>query len=267
MLDNRIYTFLKLCETMNYRKTAEQLNMTQPAVTQHIHYLEGFYGVKLFDYTNKVLTKTESGIKLEEYSRSVVYNEKSFQKEIAKPLRQKISIGATKTIGDYEIDNLAFYCIENIAFQFNLIIDNTEHLLQQLDNFMLDFLIVEGYFDKNKYDFMLYKNTELVGICAKNHPFADKTVDINNIFSENIVLRETGSGTRKVFENFLAEHNYSYDNFASNSVISSFKLIEKVVEKGLGISFVYQSIAEKTRIFQHLNLKEAQYITSLILYS
>ena len=40
MIDYRIKTFLVLCDTMNYRKTAELLNMTQPAVTQHIHLLE-----------------------------------------------------------------------------------------------------------------------------------------------------------------------------------------------------------------------------------
>ena len=42
MLDYRIETFLTLCETMNYRITAERLNITQPAVTQHIHYLENY---------------------------------------------------------------------------------------------------------------------------------------------------------------------------------------------------------------------------------
>ena len=48
MIDTRIETFLTLCRVMNYRKTAELLNMTQPAVTQHIHFLEEQYGCKLF---------------------------------------------------------------------------------------------------------------------------------------------------------------------------------------------------------------------------
>ena len=48
MLDYRTETFLTLYEEMNYRRTAERLQMTQPGVTQHIHYLENYYGVKLF---------------------------------------------------------------------------------------------------------------------------------------------------------------------------------------------------------------------------
>lgn len=50
MLDYRTETFLTLYEEMNYRRTAERLQMTQPGVTQHIHYLENYYGVKLFVY-------------------------------------------------------------------------------------------------------------------------------------------------------------------------------------------------------------------------
>ena len=52
MLDYRIETFLKVCDTKNYRKAAESLNMTQPAVTQHIQYLEHLYQAKFFQYKN-----------------------------------------------------------------------------------------------------------------------------------------------------------------------------------------------------------------------
>ena len=60
MLDYRIDTFLTLCESMNYRKTAEILHISQPAVTQQIHYLENQYGQKLFQYENRHLVKTEA---------------------------------------------------------------------------------------------------------------------------------------------------------------------------------------------------------------
>ena len=62
MVDYRIETFLLLCELMNYRKTAEALRITQPAVTQQIHFLERQYGCKLFDYRNHQLTKTDAAV-------------------------------------------------------------------------------------------------------------------------------------------------------------------------------------------------------------
>ena len=55
MLDHRTDTFLCVCETMSYTRAARQLNMTQPAVSQHIKYLEELYGVQLFRYEKKQL--------------------------------------------------------------------------------------------------------------------------------------------------------------------------------------------------------------------
>ena len=61
MLDYKTTTFLVLCEQMNYRKTAEILHMTQPAVTQHIHALEEAYGCPLFQYDRRKLSMTPPG--------------------------------------------------------------------------------------------------------------------------------------------------------------------------------------------------------------
>lgn len=67
MLDFRIYTFLELCKTLSYTKTAENLHMTQPAVTQHIKFLEEFYKNKLFLYSGRTLSLTEYGKLLYRY--------------------------------------------------------------------------------------------------------------------------------------------------------------------------------------------------------
>ena len=55
MLDFRIETFLMVSETMNFTEAAKKLHITQPAVSQHIHFLEKEYGAKLFSYHNKRL--------------------------------------------------------------------------------------------------------------------------------------------------------------------------------------------------------------------
>ena len=59
MLDFRMDTFLAVCRHMNYTKAAQELNLTQPGVSQHIHWLEEQYGVKLFQYANKRLSLTQ----------------------------------------------------------------------------------------------------------------------------------------------------------------------------------------------------------------
>lgn len=71
MLDFRHKTFLTLCKVRNYTRTAEALCLTQPAVSQHIKFLETMYGGKLFLYKKKQLTLTERGERLYEFATTV----------------------------------------------------------------------------------------------------------------------------------------------------------------------------------------------------
>ena len=61
MQDFRMDTFLTVCKYMNYTKAAKELNLTQPAVSQHIHFLEQTYGVELFAHNGKRMELTRAG--------------------------------------------------------------------------------------------------------------------------------------------------------------------------------------------------------------
>lgn len=82
MIDNRIRTFLALCRNMNYRRTAEELNLTQPAVTQHIQYLESEYGCSLFSYDRRTLRLTKEGELLKNYAENVLYQERKMLEKL-----------------------------------------------------------------------------------------------------------------------------------------------------------------------------------------
>lgn len=258
MIDVRIYTFLKLCELMNYRKTAEALNMTQPAVTQHIKHLENLYNCKLFDYKSKMLSKTDAALMLEQHARSILYNDISFKSQINCVTRRKISIGATKTIGDFIINDLILSLLQDETVELNLIVDNTEKLFDRLNAFELDFLMIEGYFDKSQYDYKLIRDEELVGICSLDHRFAGRDIELAEVFSEHLILRESGSGTRAVMEHFLLEKNSSYGQMKKLSSISSFNLIQEAVENDIAISFVYDSIARKNRNLATFRIRDSK---------
>ena len=103
MLDYRIDTFLTLCESMNYRKTAEILHISQPAVTQQIHFLENQYGRRLFLYENRRLVKTEAAVVLEKYARAAKLQERDLLQKLEGSPIHTLRIGATKSIGDYII--------------------------------------------------------------------------------------------------------------------------------------------------------------------
>ena len=245
MLDYRILTFLKLCETMNYRITAEELNMTQPAVTQHIHYLEEEYKCKLFIYNRKKLEKTNQAILLEEYARSAYYNEIYLKRKIKSENKIKINIGATKTIGEFVIGEKIKKLVKNEKYDISLTIDNTENLIKLMELNKLDFILVEGIFNKDKYGYRLYKKDEFIGICSKSHKFNGKSIKFEELFEEDIIIREEGSGTRRIFEQFLSENSFSLEFFKKKITINNFNLIKELVSANCGISFVYNSVVNK----------------------
>ena len=79
-MDQRLETFLTVCATMNYRKAAEQLHLTQPAVTKQIQALEALYGVRLFTYDSRKLRKTPQGETLEIYAISQRYQDEELRR-------------------------------------------------------------------------------------------------------------------------------------------------------------------------------------------
>ncbi len=243
MIDYKITTFLMLCKTMNYRKTAENLNMTQPAVTNQIQQLESIYGCKLFSYKNRVLKKTKEGIKLENYAISADYNSKKIFEELSKKEKENIKIGATRTIGEYIINNQIASLILNNDIKLTYVIDNTNNLTQKLKNGELDYIFIEGFVNKNDFSSRIYKKESLVGICSLEHPFANRVVSFDEIFRNIIIVREKGSGTREALNRILTNNNNRLNSFQGELEINSFAAITHLVSKNIGISFVYESVA------------------------
>ena len=81
MLDFRVHTFLAVCRHMNYTKAAEELHITQPAVSQHIRYLETLYGVRLFVSEGKKVHLSPAGERLLQ-AATTLKNDEAYLKEL-----------------------------------------------------------------------------------------------------------------------------------------------------------------------------------------
>ena len=100
MLDFRLLTFMKLCELKSYTKTAENLHMTQPTVTQHVQYLERQYGVPLEEYHGKSVMLTPKGEQLYHFIMTMEADSERVKQILKEPTEEKrhIKFGATLTI-------------------------------------------------------------------------------------------------------------------------------------------------------------------------
>ena len=256
MLDYRVDTFLTLCKQMNYRKTAEILHISQPAVTQQIHFLENEYGQKLFEYENRRLVKTEAADILEKYARAAKLQEQNLRQKLENSPIHNLRIGATKTIGDYYLKEDIRRYLTSSDHALTLIVDNTERLLHLLEENELDFAVVEGFFDKTSFDSILLRREPFVGICRKDHPFAGREVTMEELLKETIIHREDGSGTRAILEQELSGYNESLQRFQRHICISSFNIILDLVKQGFGVSFVYNILADSDPALAKFSIRD-----------
>ncbi len=247
-MDRKLETFLTVCRTMNYRMAAEELNLTQPAVTKQIHALEDEYQAEFFHYDGRRLHKTEKGMILESYARSLFSNYEEMKLAMQGQERLHLRVGATKTIGDYVLLPSILSYLQEDGHELTLTVDNTEHLLHMLDENELDFALVEGTFDKKRYAHRLLREEPFVGVCAKGKKKPIRRME--DLFQETLILREKGSGTRRIFEKDLEEMGYEVDAFSRVVELSSFHLIRETVKAGLGITFLYASVVGEDPSFE-----------------
>lgn len=244
MQDFRTETFLDVCETLSYTRSAQRLNITQPAVSQHISHLENAYGAKLFTYRNRRLELTEAGTLVRNALAVMVHDERLVKDHIASlsGARRPIGIGVTMTVGEYVVAKpLARFLVQSMGLQARIVASGTEALLTQLHEGSLDCAFVEGFFNKSEYDYEVYCTERLVAVCAPSHRWAASPKRLEDLLGEHLLVREKGSGTRAVLEHALAARNLVLDGFARTTEVSSLNIIKTFVEQDYGIAFLYES--------------------------
>lgn len=251
MLDFRTETFLTVCRTMNFTAAAKQLNITQPAVSQHIHFLEEQYNTTLFLYRNKQLSLTRTG----EILRKHLLTMKNDEKEIREELKiscdgiASFSIGVTMTIGEYAIvDKLAHFLIRHPDVNIHLHYGNTSQLLALLDSGQIRMAIVEGNYPKKNYSHQKYSTEDYIAVCAASHHFAiNPPRTIRDLVCERLLLREEGSGTRNILEQSLTARGLHISDFIHYTEIENMHTIIGLLKRDCGISFLYK-IAVKNEL-------------------
>lgn len=248
MIDFRLKTFIDLCDTKSYTKTAKNLSITQPAVSQHIKYLEEKYDLKLFDYIGKRLSLTKEGIdffynvqKLQTVSLNIENHLKDCNEKY-KTLR----FGATRTVGEFYLPNyIKKFLIKYPKSDFSMIVNNTKFLLSNLNKGNIEFAIIEGHFNKAEYETYLLSEEELVVVASPFNNLTTKSnLSLEELFKETLIMREKGSGSREIFDMYLYENNYSPENFYHSFEVGNINIIKDLVKDNLGISIMYKKAAQ-----------------------
>lgn len=248
MLDFRMETFLAVCQYMNFTRAAEALNLTQPAVSQHIRCLEQRYGAPLFLRERRKIFLTPAGELLRDALETMRNDETALQRRMQESLRGKkiLTFGVTMTIGEYAVvPALARLIRGDPETNFAIRYGNTQTLLTALREGAIDFALVEGNFKADHYETRVYRTEAYIAVAAAQHRFARPVAQLQDLLEERLLTREPGSGTRAILAKALALRNLTIQDFHRYVEVGNIHTIVSLLCQDCGISFLYRSAVER----------------------
>ena len=246
MLDHRVFTFLTVCEEQSFTRAAKKLHITQPAVSQHIQFIEEYYGARVFCFQGRRLCLTEAGALLKS-SLTSLYNNETYLKEqllSLSDLRYRLRFGATLTVGEFMIaDPLSHFLAAHPDSDIAVTVANTALLLQKLDAGEIDFAILEGNYPRHLYRHTPFITDRFIPICGRHYKFKKIKIprSLFELTSERLLVREPGSGTRRILEDALSEYDLGIENFTHVTTIGNMNTIKEMVKNNCGITFLYKT--------------------------
>ena len=237
MTIRHIRIFLSICENeYNTTRAAEALHMTQPAVSLALRELEQYYGVTLFDRIGRRLQITEAGRRFMEYASHI----SSMFDDMEKGMRDwdyfgKLRVGASITIGSQFLPGYvkAFYQ-RYPGTNIKVMVAPTERLEQKILQNELDFALIEGIPHSPSLVSEEYLDDHLTVVCSANASFHHgQKLSIDEFRKQRLLLRESGSGTREVFDRVVGNAGFTVDPIWEST--STTALVNAVIA-GLGIA-------------------------------
>lgn len=238
----RLVVFRAVAEELNFRKAAEQLYLTQPAVSLQIKALEEELGVQLFDRTGKSIALTDAGRVLLGYARQAGELLVTAEQEIAAlqgVCAGNLVLGASTTIAQYVLPGLlsGFRRLHPRVLP-TLVSGNTEKIVEAVEKRTVTLGLIEGPAQSRHVKTLPFLQDEIVPIVAAAHPWARGPVACGRLGEAPLLMRERGSGSRRVVEMALERHGLKRSALRIAMELDSTETIKSAVEAGLGIGFV-----------------------------
>ena len=246
----RLRVFRAVAEELSFRKAAEVLHLSQPAVSQHVHALEEEVGVQLFDRARggghgSQISLTEAGRVLQGYADRAAETMVEARRALAAlndetvgPLR----LGASTTVAQYLLPRiLGAFLKQYPQVKLSLVSGNTEHIVEAVTEKKVALGIIEGPAMRREVKTERMVQDEMVLIVSPNHAWASRKggeIEQKELAKVPLLLRERGSGSRRVVERALKKVGLPLRSLQVAMELDSTEAIISGVEAELGVGFV-----------------------------
>jgi DNA-binding transcriptional LysR family regulator len=256
----QLKVFESVARHLSFTQAAQELHLTQPAVSMQVKQLEEAVGLPLFEQLGKKIYLTHAGEEVFHYCRSIeqqLYEFESVIEDLKGLKRGHLAISVASTANYLATRLLAAFAKENEGVSFSLDVTNRATLVRQLENNEKDLVIMGRPPEEMDLITEAFMENPLVVIAAPDHPLAQRTeLSIKELKNETFVLRESGSGTRIAMERFFAGQGIQLQ---TGMEMTSNEAIKQAVEAGLGLGIVSVHtlpLELETKHLVILNIKE-----------
>lgn len=233
----QIQVFLTVSRLNSYSKAAQELALTQPAVSAQVRQLEDVVGAPMFDYLGKQLYLTPIGETVQRAARDLMQCLIGLEMELAELrglMQGTLSIAIESSAQYFMPHAITAFCAVHPAVEVALEVVNHQQALRRLRE-NLDDLVVMGQIPADRaLTFIPFRDNELIAVAAPAHSLcAHAQISLMQLANETLLVRESGSGTRKAFDAFCQQQSVI---FAKRQQLGSLEAVKQGVRSGLGVA-------------------------------
>ena len=251
MLDwHDLEVFVVAADLENFSAAAQELHLSQPAITQRVRSLEKQLGVKLFDRQGRRVHLSEGGAYLLPLAKDLLRRSKRTE-EMMQSLRGEVVgnliIGCSTTTGKYLLPPLmARFCDHYPGVQATVRVGSRGRVLELLATREVHLAFTSALTPRREIRYQRFVHDEVVLIAPSAHPWVQRdAIQAEELLQERLILREQGSGTYQAMETALARHDISVDELHTVITVGNSEAIILAVEEGIGVGFVPKLAAQR----------------------
>lgn len=235
----QLQLFRAVCESRSYSRAAEEMALTQPAVSLQIRQLEDLIGQPLFEYLGKKLHLTPAAEALQRASTDIFGRLDSLDMQLSDlqgSLHGQLNL-AVESSAKYITPHLfAAFKRQHPEVNLELVVVNHAQAVKRLSISRDDLLIISQVPTDMDLEFLPFLNNPIVAVAPADHPLSQAAeLTLQDLTAYPLLVREPGSGTRKAGEDYLRQKRA---HFAQTIQVASLDALRESVVAGLGVALM-----------------------------
>jgi DNA-binding transcriptional LysR family regulator len=249
-MDTRqLHAFCEVVERRSFSQAAERLGVTQPAVSLQVRALEKRLGTQLLDRSGRRVEPTESGLKLYRAAQRLLALEEEIVSELAEgatgELAGTFEIGASTGPGGVVLASLLCQFAElHPELHVSLFVFDTQTVIERVADRTLELGVVGAAPRHRGVEYEPFLKDTVILVCPPGHPFAGRTITLDDLRDDRLLLMQEGAGVRQMLEDELRRTGKRLRDLNARIELGLQESVANAVRAGHGVTFISRTSVE-----------------------